>query len=927
MKKEVMVVVAIVVLILAVGFVSLFVFEDFAITGRATTEGKIGVILAEADASVFISSPENTTYTFGWSDDLEIDLNVSDDFSATIWNFTLEDLKHNTVTNQTAPFTPNSTIAATRWGNRITVYGENATGSNATRFLNFYVSLPNRAPVLDSINSSISVCENASLDYRFNATDLDEDTLYFSINPVNPFYIETASTNLTGAEARIYVGLAGSVLNKDYVGTYDTTISVSDIRTAEGGASEAETDTAKTNITVIEINNVPVIDTIGVQTVWTSGESNSFLNQIDISDTEDGDENSGNFSINITFANGEDLFEISENGTMDYTPSVGDVSTTPYDITVCVTDLGLPAGKIHENISLCGQDGLNRTDCESFQLTVTSSNRAPTISSTVPVDQSPSTLGTSAIEFSISDSDADGTIPDAYWYIDGVFAEYDTGSSSDSFSKVFGCGVSGTRNVSVDVTDGALNSSYSWDVTVQEVACPVDSGSGSSGGSSGGAGITGCVLTWACQDWGTCKHAPSGLASGVLSSENYQTIHSVCVQNSWEDEDCGYQERPCLDVNGCNRASGNLSTLQACIFVENPTCSDGVQNCHDGSCEILIDCGGPCLPCATCSDGIINHGEEGVDCGGPCPNLCGVSALRSITENKTWVYGLLIIIFILIIISLAKLRGVVQAFTELRKSGKRKTRKTGRKYVFLFFFAFFLLLPLVVADNSLAVTGNVAGCFPEYICGDWSGCVDDFKIRTCEDKRCGHLDITERIFCGTDCIPEVECTNWGQCYYTEKVNDIFNGKVHFGGYQKRICEDSTGCLNTFEEERTCEDSFDLELDIYEECGERYLATIDSKTKRPVAKINLDSWETDKLDISFTQGKVIYCEDCYNGIMDGSEKGIDCGGRDCKPCQENKVSWNLIPVLFWVLSVLFSVLFVKEIVVSKKVMREIPEETF
>ena len=49
-----------------------------------------------------------------------------------------------------------------------------------------------------------------------------------------------------------------------------------------------------------------------------------------------------------------------------------------------------------------------------------------------------------------------------------------------------------------------------------------------------------------------------------------------------------------------------------------PSCFDGIVNCHDGSCEEGVDCGGPCDPCMSCEDGIQNQGEEGVDCGGPC---------------------------------------------------------------------------------------------------------------------------------------------------------------------------------------------------------------------------------------------------------------------------------------------------------------------
>jgi hypothetical protein len=60
------------------------------------------------------------------------------------------------------------------------------------------------------------------------------------------------------------------------------------------------------------------------------------------------------------------------------------------------------------------------------------------------------------------------------------------------------------------------------------------------------------------------------------------------------------------------------------MYSPEPNCFDGLQNCHDGSCEILTDCGGPCPLCPTCSDDIKNchvngECEERIDCGGPCP--------------------------------------------------------------------------------------------------------------------------------------------------------------------------------------------------------------------------------------------------------------------------------------------------------------------
>ncbi len=50
---------------------------------------------------------------------------------------------------------------------------------------------------------------------------------------------------------------------------------------------------------------------------------------------------------------------------------------------------------------------------------------------------------------------------------------------------------------------------------------------------------------------------------------------------------------------------------------DTPTCNDGIQNGD----ETGIDCGGSCAPCdvaPTCDDGIQNGDETGIDCGGSC---------------------------------------------------------------------------------------------------------------------------------------------------------------------------------------------------------------------------------------------------------------------------------------------------------------------
>ncbi len=73
-----------------------------------------------------------------------------------------------------------------------------------------------------------------------------------------------------------------------------------------------------------------------------------------------------------------------------------------------------------------------------------------------------------------------------------------------------------------------------------------------------------------------------------------------------------------------------------------PTCTDNIQNGN----ETGVDCGGPdCPACPTCSDGVQNGDEEGVDCGGsncaPCP-CNGPSVTLTITldnypEETSWI--------------------------------------------------------------------------------------------------------------------------------------------------------------------------------------------------------------------------------------------------------------------------------------------------
>ena len=170
---------------------------------------------------------------------------------------------------------------------------------------------------------------------------------------------------------------------------------------------QAHSDSRDMNISIIEINNAPNVQNIGVQTAWPSGENSTFYKVAQVSDIESGNHDSGNFSFNLTFLSGNKFFDISNLGVMNATANSSLIGV--YNISLCVTDRKI--SNIHPNISLCGQDGSNITSCQNFSLTITDENRPPTIITYYPLSFSGNVLGATSIQFNISEYDPDGTLP------------------------------------------------------------------------------------------------------------------------------------------------------------------------------------------------------------------------------------------------------------------------------------------------------------------------------------------------------------------------------------------------------------------------------------------------------------------------------------------------------------------------------------
>ncbi|CAF1117654.1 unnamed protein product [Adineta ricciae] len=137
-----------------------------------------------------------------------------------------------------------------------------------------------------------------------------------------------------------------------------------------------------------------------------------------------------------------------------------------------------------------------------------------------------------------------------------------------------------------------------------------------------------------------------GAVLGTKSSRNI--LGPTCndgVKNGDEtDVDCGGScavQKKCADLKRCLNSYDCISSVCTVNLCQVPTCNDGVTNGN----ETDADCGGPCLPVkqchdglrcsnasdcvssvctsgfcqvSTCNDGVRNGDETGIDCGGSC---------------------------------------------------------------------------------------------------------------------------------------------------------------------------------------------------------------------------------------------------------------------------------------------------------------------
>jgi len=352
------------------------------------------------------------------------------------------------------------------------------------------------------------------------------------------------------------------------VGTYSFKFFVDDGETAE--------ETAFITFVVNNVNDAPVMENKTLLTIRTANSGEPFYFDMNATD-QDGDiltYGADFLDCNQTFRNAT-----SQNCTIFYPdPMTGAINFTPL-----LDEVG------NYTVNYTVHDGNGGSDWHIGNFTIIEiANHPPNITDWEPFEYNVTLYEGQSIGFNITvvDPDSGTNTVSTAWLIDGQLMAEDVYSYTVSTSY----DDSGVYNVTVVANDGhylmPLSDWHEWNLIVldKEPPSPVGRRKGMF------AGLV-CVENWRCTAWSDCPKE-------------------------------GVQTRVCIDLSGCGTTINQPQLTKYCIYTPNPDCYDGIANCHDGSCEILTDCGGPCSPCPTCSDGLLNCHvtgvcEEGVDCGGP----------------------------------------------------------------------------------------------------------------------------------------------------------------------------------------------------------------------------------------------------------------------------------------------------------------------
>ena len=524
-----------------------------------------------------------------------------------------------------------------------------------------FIILPQPAVIIDS---------PVNITYNFTIAEFVSNNMFIDLN--------VSSTSTLGADIWSYelVGIDVGLSSGSIGFTPNSSINVyrkSNILTVFGmNSSTGSERNASVTFFAFVPNSAPVIENLAVQNyVCEDSFLSVFFNATDI----DGDsmtasmtpqfpQNPFFISLPIIFNTTLSIFEIFS-GILNKADAGGIINGSQiYSTVVSVID--------NYNISCC-------SDSLAINITVMGVNHAPEIYefiSNQAILNSGSTIynetrvndiesgneSSGLLSFNISFVNITGDKVTNLFNIsnNGVINFTSDNTPSGDYNVTVCATDNGLLNPHVNISDfcgqdgGNLSDCRIFNLIVSKIPQPPAPPSGGGGGGGGGSNFI-CEPIWGCEEWTDCKKFEKLLNRRVIRNETLRSeLMSRCDILNFTEENCGYQQRTCLVVNECFIDSNKPNITRGCYYLESPDCRDGVKNCHAGSCEVLVDCGGPCNTCPNCRDGIQNQDEKGIDCGGPCLVCIFEGPNKNIQVLRIVIYSVSIIFLLVVIILLVR---------------------------------------------------------------------------------------------------------------------------------------------------------------------------------------------------------------------------------------------------------------------------------
>jgi len=194
----------------------------------------------------------------------------------------------------------------------------------------------------------------------------------------------------------------------------------------------------------------------------------------------------------------------------------------------------------------------------------------------------------------------------------------------------------------------------------------------------------------------------------------------------------------------------------------------------------------------------------------------------------------------------------------------------------------------IPSDSPKSVRGCDGNCIEDWEC-EWGACINGVSVPSCNDlNSCGtRYDAIEELNCEkvSNCVPNIDCSEWSEC---EVDYDFFNligsGVANLRGSKFRICTDKKKCVLPQKEVTVCSVSVDIYTDRFERCGNEYIGVYNTLDDGLLAVVEEGTTNDPYLNIYFDDQEDMECDYCFDGIMNGDESDVDCGGN-CRECVE------------------------------------------